>query len=350
MQKWAAMVMLVAVMVGRLTANPALRLQKSWDLRVAEWNLKVKSAVSPEAKAQLISEFPDPREPMAEMWRLIGPELAKEGNVEPAAWFLRTAHSWSGGALAKEYATEIEAVRKAVEQHHLRSPGLLPMCVALATSPDPHSLALLEKISKENPDEKVQGAASLGCALLLGQLGDDPDLMKRRLGHLRKAIIHSVEVDFGGKRVGELAEDELYVIQHLAKGRTAPDLTGIDAAGRSLRLSDYQGKVVYLLFWDAMMPERERVIAMADEVKARFEGKDFEVVGVCVDSLEDLRRMEADGVVAWRSFSDASGSLSQQYRVRTRPFVFVLDQQRRIQFSGMPGSFADLTCGALLDP
>jgi cytochrome oxidase Cu insertion factor (SCO1/SenC/PrrC family) len=33
------------------------------------------------------------------------------------------------------------------------------------------------------------------------------------------------------------------------EGRPAPEVAGVDAEGRTLRLSDYRGKVVLLHFW-----------------------------------------------------------------------------------------------------
>lgn len=346
--------MVAVVLASQAMASPtaAERLRRSWELQVAKWNLDFKNAMTPAEKAKLVAEVPDANAELEKMWQLIGAQLANDWAIEPAAWFLKTAHTWDqGGGLAKKYGKQMETVRKAVEAHHLRSPKVLPMCVALTSSPDPLSLALLEKISKANPDEKIQGAASLGCAMLLGQLGDDPGIMRRRLSHLRKAIIQSVDVDFGGKKVGELAQDETYVITFLSKGRVAPDLTGVDSAGRSIRLSDFRGKVIYLLFWNSMMPEPERVLKMVNEAKQSFVGKPFEVIGVSSDSLMELRKAVGakGGTVTWRNFTDATGALSNQYRVRTHPMVFVLDQQRKIQFSGMPGSFADLTCEALLE-
>lgn len=341
---------LVTMVVASPTA--AMRVQKSWELRMAEWNGKLQSAVGPVEQAKVLAEMPDAKVALDEMWQLIGGQLDQEWVLEPAAWYLRTAYSWQmrtkDRAMAMATLKQIGQVRKAVELHHVKSPGLLSMCVALAASPDQHSVSVLETISKQNPDEKIQGAASLGCAMLLGQLGDDAGLMQRRITHLRKAIIQSVDVDFGGRLVADLAKDELYVIMNLAKGREAPDLTGSDAAGRPISLSDYQGKIVFLVFWSTTMPEREHVMQLVAETKQRFAGKPLEVIGVCGDPLATLRAVEADGSVTWRNFADGSGVLAQQYRIGSRPYVYVLDQQRRVQFSGMPGSFADLTCDALL--
>lgn len=342
-------------LVGAALASPtaAMRVQKTWDVKIAEWNLRLKMATTDEQRAKLMADVPDAQASAMEMWRLIGGSLDKEWTLEPAAWFIRTAtgltKTGDNGMPTPAFAREITEVRTAVDKHHLKSPLLLPVCEALVTTPDPHSLAILEKVVTENPDQKIQGVAALSCAILLKQLGDDPGIMRRRLTHLRKAIIQSAEVKYGTKTVEDVAKDELYVIRHLTKGLEAPDLTGMDSAGKSLRLSDFQGKVVYLLFWSSQMQERDRVLRMVAETKGRFAGKPVEVVGVNVDPIATLRKMEADGLVSWRNFSDATGALASKYRVASLPLVFVLDGTRKIQYSGTPGSFADLTCDALLE-
>lgn len=338
--------------VACATPTAAMRVQKTWEVKAAEWNLRFKAATTDEQRAKLMEEVPDARASATEMWRWIGPSLDKEWTLEPAAWFVRTAAGITqigeSGMATPVFSRDITLIRNAVDKHHLKSPMLLPMCEALVSSPDPHSMAILEKVAVENPDKKIQGVAALGGAILLKQLGDDPGIMKRRLENLRKAIIQSAEMKFGGSTVEDVAKEELYVITRLTKGREAPDLTGMDAAGRSLRLSDFGGKVVYVLFWSSNMQERDRVLGMVAETKRRFAGKPFEVVGVNVDPIATLRGMEADGSVPWRNFSDSTGSLATQFRAASLPVVFILDGQRVIRYSGMPGSFADLTCEALL--
>jgi peroxiredoxin len=348
---WVVMCLLLPC-AALASPTAAMRVQKTWEVKIAEWNLRYKAATTDEQRAKVMSEAPDAQASAIEMWRLIGPSLDKEWTLEPAAWFVRTAagltKTGADGAAVPAFAREITLVRGAVDAHHLKSPLLLPMCEALVASPDPQSMAILEKAAEGNPDKKIQGVAALGCAILLKQLGDDPGIMQRRLKNLRKAIIQSSDVKFGGSTVANVAKDELYVINNLTKGREAPDLTGMDAAGASLRLSDFRGKVVYLLFWSSRMQERERVLRMVAETRQRFVGKPVEVVGVNVDPIATLRGMEADGSVPWRNFSDSTGALASQYRAASLPLVFILDKERRVQYSGMPGSFADLTCDALL--
>ncbi len=230
----------------------------------------------------------------------------------------------------------------------MKSPKLIPICSALTVSPDPRSLALLEKIESTNPDQKVQGVAALGAAMQLKSLGDNAEIMSKRLTFLRKAIIQSADVEFDGTTVAKLAEDELYIIRFLTKGRVAPDLVGTDCAGKPLSLSTHQGKIIVLLFWNSNVPDAKRVVEITTALQAKYKGKPLAVMGVNTDTLEKLRVLQSDGTVPWTNFSDPENKLAQQYRVGSWPLVYVLDGERKIHYSGPPGSFAELTAEALL--
>ena len=252
------------------------------------------------------------------------------------------------GTTAPTFAKEIDAIRKAVETRHMKSLKLIPMCMALATTQDPRSLAVLEKIQAKHVDSKIQGVAALGAAMIFKTLGDDPDLTRKRLTYLRKAIIQSADVEIGGTTVAKLAEDELYIISHLSKGRIAPDLSGLDSGSRPLKLSAHQGKVIVLLFWNNTMPEGLRVVQITAAMAKKFQNRPFIVIGVNSDSVKELRDLEADGTIPWINFSDPANKLAAEYRVGARPLVYVLDGERKIHYAGAPGSFTELTAEALL--
>ena len=57
----------------------------------------------------------------------------------------------------------------------------------------------------------------------------------------RKASTSSVAT--GPQRVQPYSADQLAI------GKTAPDIVGEDVDGKSMKLSDYRGKVVVLDFW-----------------------------------------------------------------------------------------------------
>lgn len=338
--------------VSHASPAEAQRIEKKWQLAMDQWSLEARLAATPEARAKVWSARPDSTPIVRQMWDLIGPALNEEWALEPAAWFLRIASGLNApradGSTPPSFGKEIDAIRKAVDTRHMKSLKLIPMCMALAGTQDPRSLVVLEKIQGQHPDPKTQGVAALAAAMILKTLGDDPEIMRKRLTFLRKAIIQSSDVDLSGTTVAKLADDELYIIRFLTKGRVAPDLVGVNSGGQALKLSDFTGKVVVLLFWNSNMPNAYQVAQITTGMIKKFQGKPFVVIGVNQDTNEKLRTLEGDGTIPWTNFSDPSNKLAGEYRVGIWPLVYVLDGDRKIHYAGAPGSFVELTAEALI--
>jgi peroxiredoxin len=356
MKRLSSLVALVSLLgLAHTTASPAdtQRILKSYNAAINRWSLDMNAATTADARTKVWAARPDAVLAAREMWNNLVDSLDQEWMLAPAAWFLSIAPGLTAndanGTPQPVFRDHCESIRKAIEKYHLKSTKLASVCAALALSPDPRSLALLEKIQESNPDKKIQGVAALGAAMQLKSLGDNPEIMTKRLNYLRKAIIQSADVEFNGSTVANLAKDELYIITYLTKGRVAPDLKGLDSAGRPLSLSSYQGKVVVLLFWNSTVPDAQRVVDITTALAGRYKDRPFAVVGVNNDSTAKLRSLQADGTVPWTNFSDPDNKLSREFRVGSWPLVYVLDGERKVQYAGAPGSFVEFTAQALLD-
>lgn len=345
--------LLLSCLSGAAPAD-ATRIQKSYQLSMDKLSRDVAAATTLDARAKAWAARPDPATFAKEMWPIIRPALREEWVLEPVAWFLRiTANlrtTEANGRSSPAFAEEIISIRAAIESHHMKTPKLAPVCLALAASDDPRSLALLEKIQGSHGNKAVQGMAALAIAMRLKTLGDDPGLMSKRLTLLRKAIIESAHLEINGVTVAKLVEDELYIIRYLTKGRIAPDLTGTDSGARPMKLTDHKGKVIVLLFWNSGIQEAGHVLEMATALEKKFTGKRFVIIGVNGDTTKNLRTMEAEAhLVSFLNFSDPENRLAFEYRVGSWPLVYVLDGERKIHYVGQPGAFVDLTATALLD-
>ncbi len=353
----AALIALLAAGLAPLSqASPAsaAAIQKEYQLAMETWTLQLKTAATREALDAAAAKRPDPADYAKRMWSDIGGSLKETWALEPAAWFYALASTLQepkpGGGGGPAFAEETNAVRKAVEEYHLKSPNpkLNLMCISLAAGADRRALAVLEKISTENPDTKIQGTAAMAASLIYRSLGDTAEITQKRLTLIRKAIIDSADVEVNGTTIAKMAEDELYIIRFLTKGRIAPALRGQDSAGRPLDLEEYKGKVIVLLFWNSNMPDAQRVVDISSAMADKFQGKPFVLVGVNNDPLEQLRKLQADGLVKWPNFSDPGNKLAADYRVGSWPLAYVLDGERRIHYAGPPGSFVELSAAALL--
>jgi peroxiredoxin len=280
--------------------------------------------------------------------------MTQEWTLDHAAWLLKLVCSQKIDAQQIEAlqlrSSIVQQVSKAVAEKHLRSPKLAPICLALLAVGDQTALKLLENIEKDNPNARVQGVAAVAIAYLLSGLGDEPAIIRRRLTLIRKAIIESNDVSIDGVSVKQLAADQLYVIQHLAKGRQAPELAGVDHAGTSRKLSLLKGKVIILLFWSETMGDAAHFLEMTRALKAKYLGKNCEILGVYQGAIPLLRALHAEQLATWANLTDPSGSLSKEYRISHWPTAYVIDAKGAIQYYGNPGTFVELTADALLTP
>lgn len=334
--------------------SPALAngIRQEYKGKVELWTLSLQAATTADAQAKIWGERPDAGAYAQKMWAAIKGSLDQDWTLEPGGWLLKMVASMPVDSMPAEMkilrAEVIKSVEDSVTKTHVRSAKLAPMCMGLLAVGDSTVLKLLEKIEKENPDRKVQGVAALAVAILLEDLSDDPGTMKRRLTLIRKAIIESADVEIDGVTVAKLAEDQLYVIRYLSKGRVAPDLEGTDVTGAKMKLSDFSGKVIVLLFWNTAVNDCERILEIHRNMVKKMAGKPFVLLGVSNDSVGSLRALQREELVTWRNFCDADNSLATQYRILGRPLTFVLDKERKIQYVGNPGSFAELTADALI--
>lgn len=327
----------------------------AYQLGVERWVLETRIAANPEERQAAAAKRPDPDAAAHEVWQAIAAELDQPWILPYAAWFIQMVDGIGmmdagDDPDAAGFGDQLKRVLDAISRFHLKSDGLAPVCMALAGRGTPERLALLADIRSEHPDETVRGVAALAESLALKPLGDEPAVIAKRLELLREAIIKSNDFKVHEEStVGDVAREELYVISNLTIGRTAPDLTGRDTAGRAMKLSDHAGKVVILMFWSATDPAAREFIEFAAAMQDRLRGEPIELVGVNTDATAILRPMQADGRVTWQNFSDPEGRLAREYRVGFTPLCFVLDGNRVIRHVGPPGAFVELAASASVE-
>jgi peroxiredoxin len=352
MPKIATLFLLLFALHADASPAEAERIKRGFELAAETWGLRMKIATDPEERGKLMAGRPDPTASADELWRQIAPSLKEDWTIPYAAFFLDLTRNLTvlgaDGNTGTAFSEERKRVLETFAANHTAKPGIAPFSIALAESGDPKSVPLLEKIMAENPDDATKGIAALGAALLLKNLGDAPEVMQKRLTYLRQAIIMASDQTVGGISVADIVGEELYVIRHLAKGRAAPDFSGADVSGRVIRLSELRGKTVVLLFWDAKSPEADRFIGLTNQMAVKYAGKPVTILGVTPESLDRIRELQADGSIRWNNLIDPADKLAKEYRVAVRPGALVIGPDGKIEYTGLPGSFAELTVDALL--
>jgi hypothetical protein len=140
---------------------------------------------------------------------------------------------------------------------HVGSEKMGQVAQALGEFETPMAEPLLKAILEKNPNRAIQGQACLSLGYYFKNRSEAETTTKSDVDKLQKeaekyldlAGAKYADVKYGRDTVGPAAKNTLFELQHLALGKTSPEIEGKDSGGKEFKLSDYRGKVVVLDFW-----------------------------------------------------------------------------------------------------
>lgn len=330
----------------------AKRTVSEYEQKRNAWINKLNAATGVEARRALWVEAPDPDEFGESLLRELDGSWDKGWFLDFAPQLLRLAPNYSIQPISSASSrTPLSVIRDSAERFHFESPKIGFLCMTLGIDTGPKTRIFLEKVEKIHPDRKVQGQAAMALALLsrkLGDGGDVADFKAQRLEWVRKAIIEAEEVQIGESRIGQVAEDFLFAVTKLDKGMTAPDILGRQVDERAMRLADFRGKPVMIVFWHSRMEAFEETMAFLRKVENRLGPRGLVVLGVADEERPAMREFMKDETVTWKNWLDEDGKLAKLYQVNKYPACWVLDEEGKVEINGVPGAFAELTAEALV--
>lgn len=128
-------------------------------------------------------------------------------------------------------------------------------------------------------------------------------------------------------------------------GKPAPDFTGTDINGKTIHLSDYQGKIVIIESYNSDCPfcNNQYKTGAMQELQKDLEAKG--VVWLVVNSVnkdnasyrtpEQARKeMAAKHIVATAWIDDHTGAIGHLYGMKTTPHMFVIDKTGTLVYDG----------------
>ncbi|QKG53863.1 peroxiredoxin family protein [Hymenobacter sp. BRD67] len=199
----------------------------------------------------------------------------------------------------------------AAQQKHLRTdPDFYPFCYSLAS-------------------KRLNGTMKL---LTLGRILQE----SFRFGHVRQSS--AMLADFRNldsrKRFLPALDSDFSKHKALAIGAQAPDFRLLTATGDSVRLSSFQGKLVYLNFWKSTNGLCLRDLAYAQDLNKRFEGKNIVFVNVALDELEapwkQLVTIKKLPGVHVRAMGGMRSEIAKAYNLTEVPTYFLLGEDGTI--------------------
>lgn len=227
---------------------------------------------------------------------------------------------------------------KLAEDRYVSSRKMIQVMPELKFGSDTQSLNLLRALSKRSPHSDVRNFASLMLSEKLAKTCPEEAKMI-----LRKLIEHADKEDPDGK-IGVVARNELFDLEHLSVGLKAPELAGEDCNGKKIRLADYKGKVVLVSFFGDWCPACRSLFPHERSLVQQFKSKPFVVLGVSSDDRETLKAITREGTVTWTSVWDGGskfGPISRAWNVRGWPTIYLIDRKGLIAYRGNNGYLDD---------
>jgi thiol-disulfide isomerase/thioredoxin len=150
------------------------------------------------------------------------------------------------------------------------------------------------------------------------------------------------KVKADGETLGAVARRRLEAMRRLAVGNVAPEIDGEDIDGKPMRLSDYRGKVVVLVFWATWCGPCMGMIPHEKALVERLKDRPFALLGInCDTDREKLKAAIEENGITWRSWWDGGkvpGSIATGWDVYELTSVFVLDEKGVMRFKRLPHS------------
>jgi RNA polymerase sigma factor (sigma-70 family) len=137
------------------------------------------------------------------------------------------------------------------------------------------------------------------------------------------------------RTLGEMAAARLDDMRNLGVGKVAPDFEGLGVDGKTLKLSDYRGKVVALVYWFSTCGPCLREIPFERELAQKMTGRPFTFLGVVTDGgTEGARKMIVDEKMTWPNIIKGGDKIAEQYHLRSSPTYFIIDAAGIIRSKG----------------
>lgn len=301
---------------------------------------------------------------------------------------------WTVHGLANGYYPELAAERvrayDLLTGRGLASEKVAPVCYYAGgeSVACPQAKRFLEKALAESPSRLIRAAACLGQArryhiqakivrrvrdpltprstldywakfpgdFLKACEADDAKALDRRAESYFERLI----AEFGDVKMpapynptpfGELARGELYALRNLSVGKVAPEIVGEGVDGKPMKLSDYRGQVVAVVFWATWCGPCMGMVPHERELTKRLAGRPFTILGVNGD--DDRRKaketMAREGMT-WPSWWNGgqAGAIVSAWGVRAWPTVYVLDAGGVIRYEGVREEMLDRAVDLLL--
>ncbi len=190
---------------------------------------------------------------------------------------------------------------------------------------------------KNNPN------AVVSAFLAYNYLNQESEKNYENAESLYKSLGQNVQQTYYGKKIDEIKKQ----LQNTSIGSKAPDFTLNDVNGKTVKLSDFKGKITLIDFWASWCGPCRRENPNVVATYKKYHDKGFEILGV---SLDDSKEKWVDAIakdgITWVQVSDFKGwesDVARLYGIEYIPSNILLDEEGKIIGKDLMGPNLDET-------
>jgi cytochrome c biogenesis protein CcmG/thiol:disulfide interchange protein DsbE len=172
------------------------------------------------------------------------------------------------------------------------------------------------------PEKSTTGAAGLPSAEPATPHAPAASMARRR-----------VIVSLGGLVILALAFGLVWMqsskYEPLVVGMAAPDFSLPDLQGKTVRLSDYRGKVVFLNFWATWCKPCKEEMPSMELLWDNFKSEDFVMLAISMDRVttkNDIHPFIESMNLTFPVLTDSWGQTDKRYKLMGVPETYIIDQ------------------------
>ena len=114
------------------------------------------------------------------------------------------------------------------------------------------------------------------------------------------------------------------------KGDVAVDVLLHDLDGKTVKLSQFKGKVIILNFWATWCPQCREEMPSMDALYKKFIGTDLVMLPVSDENAETIREFMKKNNYAMPAYHDANRDAGSVYGITGHPVTFLIDRKNII--------------------
>jgi hypothetical protein len=158
-------------------------------------------------------------------------------------------------------------------------------------------------------------------------------IAKKAFALVRDRASHPAIKAFAGSRLARLEQ----------VGKPAPPIAGLDVDGRNVRLAEFHGDVVLIVFWASWCLPNAEEVSQLESVYAAHKGRGLRILGVNLDALQEggkspdsvrpaVRRFLLEHNILWPNLINGSGDqdFARSYAVMEIPANVLIGRDGKV--------------------